>query len=91
MPINRYIQSHTILKSIAHRLHDEHVLVLGGRGNTLKSVANRCVGLDFSPQGGRLTRVSYGFQKVYNPLDILAWNHALASFYKNHKATLTIA
>jgi len=38
--------------------------VLGGRGNTLKSVAN-----------------SYGFQKVYNPLDILAWNHAIYPFY----------
>ncbi|KAF9787753.1 HAD hydrolase [Thelephora terrestris] len=63
IPINRYIQSHTILKSIAHRFHDKHVLVLGGRGNTLKSVAH-----------------SYGFRKVYNPLDILAWNHAIYPF-----------
>jgi len=41
VPINRYIQSHTILKSIAHRFDGKHVLVLGGRGNTLKSVAHR--------------------------------------------------
>ncbi|KAF9652803.1 HAD hydrolase [Thelephora ganbajun] len=64
VPINRYIQSHTILKSVVHRFHDKHVLVLGGRGNTLKSVAN-----------------SYGFRKVYTPLDILAWNHAIYPFY----------
>ena len=41
VPINRYIQSHTILKSIAHCFDDKPVLVLGGRGNTLKSVAHR--------------------------------------------------
>ena len=41
VPTNRYIQSHTILKSIVHRFHDKHVLVLGGKGNTLKSVVHK--------------------------------------------------
>jgi hypothetical protein len=65
--------------------------VLGGRGDTLKSVANRCVEFSLLPRRANLTGTSYGFQKVYNSLDILAWNHAYAYSYSEPQAMLIIA
>lgn len=35
----RYIQAHTVLKSVVHKYVDLPVLVLGGRGDTLRKVA----------------------------------------------------
>ncbi|KAH7920693.1 HAD-superfamily hydrolase [Leucogyrophana mollusca] len=53
----QYIQAHTILKTVAHKYADVPVLVLGGKGDTVRKVAE-----------------GYGFNEVYNTLDILAWN-----------------
>ena len=64
--------------------------MLGGRGDTLKSVANRYVEFSLLPQKAELTRTSYGFRKVYNSLDILAWNHAYAYLYGEPQAMLII-
>jgi ribonucleotide monophosphatase NagD (HAD superfamily) len=35
----RYIQAHTVLKSVVHEYADLPVLVLGGKGDTLRKVA----------------------------------------------------
>ncbi|KAH7912262.1 HAD hydrolase [Hygrophoropsis aurantiaca] len=35
----QYIQAHTVLKSVAHKYANAPVLVLGGKGNTLRAVA----------------------------------------------------
>ena len=35
----RYIQAHTVLKSVVHKYADLPVLVLGGKGDTLRKVA----------------------------------------------------
>ena len=37
-----FMQSHTILKSSAHKYTNRPVLVLGGRGDILRKVAERC-------------------------------------------------
>lgn len=38
---NQYIQAHTILKKDVHRFADEPVLVLGGKLDTVRKVAER--------------------------------------------------
>ena len=37
-----FMQSHTIMKSSAHKYTNRPVLVLGGRGDILRKVAERC-------------------------------------------------
>ncbi|KAJ8596368.1 HAD-superfamily hydrolase [Rhizopogon salebrosus TDB-379] len=60
----QFIQAHTVLKSVVHKYEDVPVLVLGGKGDTLRKVAER-----------------YGFQQVYNTLDVLAWNPSIWPFH----------
>ncbi|KAG0704737.1 HAD hydrolase [Suillus ampliporus] len=60
----QFIQAHTVLKSVVHNYADVPVLVLGGKGDALRRVAE-----------------GYGFQKVYNTLDILAWNPSIWPFH----------
>ncbi|KII92002.1 hypothetical protein PLICRDRAFT_457454 [Plicaturopsis crispa FD-325 SS-3] len=58
------VQAHTVLTTLAARHAHSPVLVLGGRGDEVRKVA----------QG-------YGFNKVFTPLDILAWNPAVWPFH----------
>ncbi|KAH6914224.1 HAD-like domain-containing protein [Coprinopsis sp. MPI-PUGE-AT-0042] len=62
---SQYIQAHTILKNHAREYADKPVLVLGGKLDKVRKVAE-----------------SYGFQKVYTSLDILAWNPAVWPFHQ---------
>jgi ribonucleotide monophosphatase NagD (HAD superfamily) len=39
---SNFMQSHTILKSSTHKYANKPVLVLGGRGDVLRKVAERC-------------------------------------------------
>lgn len=62
--VDQYIQAHTVVQSIVHQYADMPVLVLGGRGDTLRKVAE-----------------GYGFKRVYNTLDVLAWNPSVWPFH----------
>jgi ribonucleotide monophosphatase NagD (HAD superfamily) len=41
---SNFMQSHTILKTSVHKYADKPVLVLGGKGDVLRKVAERCHG-----------------------------------------------
>ncbi|KAI0047560.1 HAD-superfamily subfamily IIA hydrolase [Auriscalpium vulgare] len=60
------IQAHTILKSHTHEYADKNVLVLGGRRDVLRKVAEGCV---------------YGLKNVYTTLDVKSWNPNVWPFY----------
>ncbi len=39
---SNFMQSHTVIKSSAHKYANKPVLVLGGKGDVLRKVAERC-------------------------------------------------
>ncbi|EIM80994.1 HAD hydrolase [Stereum hirsutum FP-91666 SS1] len=64
IPPTQFIQSHTVLKLLGKDYLDEPVMVLGGKRDTVRKVAQ-----------------SYGFKKVYTPLDVKAWQPSVWPFY----------
>ena len=75
---SQYCQAHTILKKFAGQYFDTPVLVLGGHLDTVRQVANRYVIVTLAPRYLKLILhiLSYGYQKAYTTLDVLAWNPA---------------
>ncbi|KAL0072764.1 hypothetical protein AAF712_000527 [Marasmius tenuissimus] len=59
---DQIIQAHTILKDTVGKYADSPVLVLGGKNDELRHVAERSSVPD------------YGFKKVYTTPDVLLWN-----------------
>lgn len=43
LEINQIVQAHTILKSVSHKYADKPVLVLGGRNDDVRKVAEGSV------------------------------------------------
>ncbi|KAF5345366.1 hypothetical protein D9758_008501 [Tetrapyrgos nigripes] len=76
------IQAHTILKEWVGKYADSPVLVLGGRGTEMRQVAER--------QAIPL-QASYGFRKVYTPIDILASNPSIQPLVTATPADLSSA
>lgn len=71
----QYIQSHTVLKSISGEYTDKPVLVLGGKGDVIRQVVLGSVSGPCQETSAHPVH-SYGFNQVYTPFDILAWNKA---------------
>ena len=40
---SNFMQSHTVLRSSTHKYANKPVLVLGGKGDVLRKVAERCI------------------------------------------------
>jgi len=72
--LDQYVQAHTILRDLSSKYANQPVLVLGGKLNSVREVAE-----------------SYGFRKVYNTLDVLAWNPAVWPFYQISQAEREVA
>jgi hypothetical protein len=68
------MQSHTILKSSAHKYANKPVLVLGGKGDVLRKVAERWEKNILVSSDLKTTGISYGLRQVYTTLDVKAWN-----------------
>lgn len=77
------MQAHTVLKKDVDRYHDKNVLVLGGKGDEVRRVAERYV---FKLAFGRIALMtgnrSYGYKNVFTPLDVLAWDSGVWSLHQ---------
>lgn len=76
IPPTQFIQAHTVLKSLGKDYLDEPVMVLGGKRDVVRKVAQKrvyfvCVVVNNVLRV--LSHNSYGFKKVYTPLDVKAW------------------
>lgn len=79
------VQSHTIFRDLVPLYRDEPVLVVGGSGDRCRQTAEGCVRPSFFPSPLLTTsalRGRYGFRKVYQPSDLLAWNPSLWPFHR---------
>jgi hypothetical protein len=76
---SQYIQAHTILKKHAREYADKPVLVLGGKLDKVRKVAERYFCLCLLVYPHLTLEYSYGFQEVYTTLDVLASNPAFVS------------
>lgn len=84
---SQFIQSHTVLKSVVHKYKDSTVLVLGGKGEDVRRVAEGYVYYlwislpsTFPFILSYVTGHRYGFRKVCTTLDVHAWNPRSALF-----------
>ena len=72
---SRYIQAHTILKTLVPKYTNSPVLVLGGKNDTVRLVAERYIrSIPLVTMKYSILFPSYGFGKAYTALDVLAWN-----------------